>query len=229
MGSHRRRSTASSDGHGLAGPMILVLVAVAGAGVYLLMRPASEESPRVTTSGSASPSSSPTRSPTPAVEPATRAIPAVYAPTPGAGRPSAVEEQYDERHDRFKVLARGIFLEESVSESWKLEVSWTNPGPTRQRPTTPIAWILVHQGPKPAHRKDDPIDLRLDGVPVAVDAVSYAAEKSGMETMRFTTDLNDFLAVGGVKKVTLQVGAKEWDLAGEPIESLRALASYVPN
>jgi hypothetical protein len=216
--------------------VVLLFAAGGGAVLYFASRSPRESPPATTTAGvrpapsaalppaaAAPDASAPASEP---VSPAETLVPrGPISPTDPL--PQGVEERFDEDIQRLRVWVKGIDLEEGVSDSWRMEASWLNPGRVRQRPTV-INWLVIHKVPSGRTLKvDDFVDLRFDDIPVTITTPHYSWV-SGAETCRWTTTVDDFLSLAGTKKVRLQIAAKEWTLSREALAILRTFAAVVP-
>jgi hypothetical protein len=214
---------------------VLGLAALGGAAIYFVSRKAPEPPPPPVRVGGVPTTTTPARAgSTPAA--ATREEPTaaeLAVPRGPVGvndpLPLGVDQWFDEEIERLRVRVKGIDLEEGVSDSWRMELSWIQPGRVRQRPTE-IHWNVIHKLPSGrALKKEDFVDLRFDDVRVDLRAPGpHFSWTVGTETCRWTTSVEDFLSVAGTKKVTVQVAAKEWTLTPEALALLRTFAAVVP-
>jgi hypothetical protein len=222
----RYRHVRPSGGNAATIVVILVIVVGVGVGIYMVM----QSGAAARAGGGASAARGLTPSPTVPVA-ATPPPPVPAVETAGPTRVSGVEQEYDPRHDRLKVIARGIPLEESVGERWSLDVSWTTRGRAILRPTTPLVWVVVHQGAYKSMENDNDPALLVDGKPIDAGAGSYGGQSKGdsqMEALRFSTNVEGLLAAAAATTVRVRAGSHSWELGADAMERLRGLASLVP-
>jgi hypothetical protein len=213
-----RRYVAPKGGNAPVVAVVLVFVLGSAGAIYYVMRPVARPTPATSAQASVAPTGAP-----PA--PARGAAKAAGANVVG------VDQEYDPRHDRMKVIARGIPLAEAVRDEWTLDVSWTNPGKAVKRPTAPIFWSVVHQGVEAAMKDDHRPRLVLDGKRLDVGAGDYGSqpkEDLTMEALRYSTTLDELLRVAAAASVSVETGPRTFELSAEALERLRGLVSLVP-
>src|SRR5262245_36368078 len=137
MRSHRGYQPAP-QASGMIWVGVLAAAALGGAAIYFVSRKGPEPAspPPVRSSGAvvpAVPTGSTGSTPTPAAmeEPTAAELAVPRGPvSPTDPLPLGVDQWFDEEVQRLYVRVKGIDLEEGVDDSWRMELTWLQPGRT---------------------------------------------------------------------------------------------------
>ena len=122
-------------------------------------------------------------------------------------------------------------LSDSGGESLTLDVSWSNPGRVRQRPSSPLIWAIERTAQKKALAENHAVAVSYDAKSLDVSGSTYDSQRKDdgvVEVVRFSTSLDDFLRIAAARRLVLGLGGASHEVDDAGMKALRALAAHIP-